>query len=62
MWSRRHFLHCCAASSAGLAWVGPVAGDGPAEAKQVDPLLTPAAQKAVASGLKYLQKQQHKDG
>src|SRR5262245_39098997 len=62
MWSRRDFLHCGAAAPVGLAWAIPAFGDDKAEAKKPDPLLTPAAQKAVASGLKYLQGQQHRDG
>jgi hypothetical protein len=62
MWSRRDFLHLCAASSAGLAGEGlGRADDKPAE-KKPESLLTPKAKAAIASGLKYLQKQQHKDG
>jgi len=62
MWSRRHFLHHCVASSAGLVLAtGTRAADKP-EAKEPDPFLTPATQKAIASGLNYLKNNQHEDG
>jgi hypothetical protein len=76
MWSRRWFLRCCAASSAGLLWPRPAYPEGNAtveknepeekkgkpKAPRPDPLFTPAARKAVAAGLKYLTAAQHKDG
>jgi hypothetical protein len=62
MESRRHFLRCAAASM-GLAWAGPVlAAPVRARPKRLDPLLTPAAQKAIKAGLNYLKDGQHKDG
>jgi hypothetical protein len=62
MASRRHFLRHCLASSAGLVWASRIWAGDKAEAKKPEPVVTPAAQKAIASGLKYLKEQQHKDG
>ena len=62
MWSRRHFLSHCTATSAGLLWAAHVRANDKPEAKKAEPLLTPAAQKAIESGMKWLKEQQHKDG
>ena len=62
MWSRRHFLSHCTATSAGLLWAAHVRANDKPEAKNAEPLLTPAAQKGIESGMKWLNEQQHKDG
>src|SRR4051794_29626739 len=62
MWSRRHFLRHCTATSAGLLWAMRVGAADKPEPTKPDQLLTPAVEKAIESGLKYLNDQQHKDG
>jgi hypothetical protein len=62
MSSRRDFLRQLAAGSAGLLCAPALGAPTRPEAKKPDPFLNGAAQKAIASGLKYLKEKQHKDG
>ncbi len=62
MWSRRRFLLQSAASSTALALAARVRGEDRVEPTKPDPLLTPAARKAVDAGLKYLKDHQHENG
>jgi hypothetical protein len=62
MWSRRYFLRNSIASSVGLAWAARVRAEEEPDAKKPDLFLNPAAEKAIAAGLKFLKENPHKDG